>query len=76
MNSLEFNLNPEQQIKFNEIYEATNKLYPHLCSTDIDRHRIKVLIAYSILTDDKSIIEEIDKKSINVIEEPQGANEE
>lgn len=76
MNSLEFNLSPEQQIKFNEIYEETNKLYPHLCSNDVQKHRIKVLIAYSILTDDKNICEEIDENIINVIEEPQGANEE
>ena len=78
MDSVDFNLNDSQKLKFNEIYDETSKLYPHLCADEFQRHRTKVLIAHSILYDDKKIFgEENDNiKEVVIIEEPQGTNEE
>jgi hypothetical protein len=47
--SVNFNLTPEQQEKFNAIYEETKILYPHLVSDETSISRVKVLIAYSVI---------------------------
>lgn len=68
MDIVDFNLNPEQQEKFNAIYLETSKLYPHLCADEFQRHRTKVLIAHSVITDDKKLSKE-ENEEIDVIEE-------
>ncbi len=61
---INFNLNPEQQKRFNLILDETKRLYPELVVNDINKERIKVLIAHSVINDDK------------IPEEPQGPKEE
>ena len=55
MSKIDFNFNEEQQEKFTLIYNETCKLYPHLVSTTIDKERIKILIAHSVINNDASI---------------------
>ncbi len=50
---INFNFNPEQQKTFNLILDETKRLYPELVVNDIDKERIKVLIAHSVINDDK-----------------------
>jgi len=50
---INFNFNPEQQKRFNLILDETKRLYPELVVNDIDKERIKVLIAHSVFNDDK-----------------------
>jgi 2',3'-cyclic-nucleotide 2'-phosphodiesterase (5'-nucleotidase family) len=63
-----FNLTPEQEVKFNDIFEETKKLYPHLVADDIGIMRVRVLIAHSILTNDAKI-ELPEKNEIEVKEQ-------
>lgn len=57
MPDINFNFSPEQQEKFNLIYDETKKIHPHLVKDDIMRERTKVLIAYSVINGDKPLIE-------------------
>ena len=57
MPDINFNFLPEQQEKFNLIYDETKKIYPHLIKDDIMRERTKVLIAYTVINGDKPLIE-------------------
>ena len=57
MPDINFNFSPEQQEKFNLIYDETKKIHPHLVNDDIMRERTKVLIAYSVINGDKPLIE-------------------
>jgi hypothetical protein len=57
MPDINFNFLPEQQEKFNLIYDETKKLHPHLTKDDIMRERTKVLIAYTVINGDKPLIE-------------------
>ena len=50
---INFNFNPEQQKRFNLILDETKRLYPELVVDDINKERIKVLIAHSVINDDK-----------------------
>jgi hypothetical protein len=50
---INFNFDSEQQKRFNLILDETKRLYPELVVNDIDKERVKVLIAYSIINDDK-----------------------
>lgn len=50
---INFNFNPEQQKRFNLILDETKRLYPELVVNDINKERIKVLIAHSVINDDK-----------------------
>jgi 2',3'-cyclic-nucleotide 2'-phosphodiesterase (5'-nucleotidase family) len=63
-----FNFTPEQEVKFNDIFEETKKLYPHLVADDIGIMRVRVLIAHSILTNDAKI-ELPEKNEIEVKEQ-------
>jgi hypothetical protein len=56
INQVNFNFNIEQQQKFNEIYEETKRLYPHLVADDVAIQRVKVLIGHCILTNDAPLI--------------------
>ena len=53
--SVSYNLSSAQLAKFNEIFEETKKVYPHLVGDDISIHRTKTLIAHSILSEDKQL---------------------
>ena len=55
-----FNFTQEQQAKFDDIYTETKKLYPELCGDEISLHRIKVLIAHSVLTDDAPLLKRVE----------------
>ena len=57
MPDINFNFSPEQQEKFNLIYDETKKIHPHLVKDDIMRERTKVLIAYTVINEDKPLIE-------------------
>ena len=57
MPDINFNFSPEQQEKFNLIYDETKKIHPHLVKDDIMRERTKVLIAYTVINGDKPLIE-------------------
>ena len=50
---INFNFDPEQQKRFHLILDETKRLYPELVVNDIDKERIKVLIAHSVINDDK-----------------------
>ena len=50
---INFNFDPEQQKRFNLILDETKRLYPELVVNDIDKERIKFLIAHSVINDDK-----------------------
>lgn len=63
-----FNLTKEQQVRFNEIFEETKKLYPHLVADDIGVMRVKVLIAHTVVSGDAKI-ELPEKNQIDVKEE-------
>jgi hypothetical protein len=59
---INFNFTTEQQVKFDEIYAETKRLYPELCGDDISLHRTKVLIAHSVLTNDAPLFKEQNKE--------------
>ena len=63
-----FNFTPQQQERFNLILDETKKLHPHLMVDDISKERIKVLIAYSVINNDKPINDET-KSEENVFTE-------
>jgi len=48
-----FNFTPEQQEKFNIIYNQTKNIYPHLMTDDVSKEKIKVIIANHIINDIK-----------------------
>ncbi len=48
-----FNFTPEQQEKFNIIYNETKNIYPHLMTDDVSKEKIKVIIANHIINDIK-----------------------
>jgi hypothetical protein len=68
---VEFNFTPEQQEKFNLIYAETEKLHPELLKDKVGKHRVKVLIAYTIINGDEAlkIFKEDDNDYENVFEE-------
>ena len=76
--NIDFNFTPEQQEKFNSIYNETKKLYPHLVGDDVSIQRIKVLIAYSVINNDEKlpiqekVILDLDKISYDIIEDNNG----
>ncbi len=53
--NINFNFTPEQELRFNAIYNETKKLYPHLVSDDLSKERTKVLIAYTVINPDKEL---------------------
>ena len=65
---INFNFTHEQQERFNLILDETKKLHPNLMVDDISKERIKVLIAYSVINDDKPLKEET-KSEENVFDE-------
>lgn len=68
---VEFNFTPEQQEKFNLIYAETEKLHPELLKDKVGKHRVKVLIAYTIINGDEAlkIFKQDDNDYENVFEE-------
>jgi hypothetical protein len=56
INQINFDFDTQQQEKFNEIFEETKRLYPHLVADDVSIQRVKVLIAHSILTNDAPLM--------------------
>lgn len=63
---VQFNLTPEQQERFNEIYEETKKVHPELVADEVGKQRVKVLIAYTVINGDEALKP---KKDENVFEE-------
>lgn len=61
---VQFNLTPEQQERFNEIYEETKKVHPELVADEVGKQRVKVLIAYTVINGDEAL-----KPTENVFEE-------
>ena len=61
---VQFNLTPEQQERFNEIYEETKKIHPELVADEVGKQRVKVLIAYTVINGDEAL-----KPKENVFEE-------
>ena len=53
--NINFNFTPEQQLRFNAIYDETKKLYPQLVGDDLSKERVKVLIAYNVINPDKEL---------------------
>ena len=52
MHNIDFNFTPEQNEKFNLIYKETGILHPHLLKDDVLKEKVKVMIAYSVITND------------------------
>ena len=52
---VQFNLTPEQQERFNEIYEETKKVHPELVADEVGKQRVKVLIAYTVINGDEAL---------------------
>lgn len=52
---VQFNLTPEQQERFNEIYEETKKVHPELVADEVGKQRVKVLIAYTVINGDAAL---------------------
>ena len=79
--NVNFNFTPEQQEKFNAIYDETKKLYPHLVSDDVSIQRTKVLIAYTVINNDEKIpiqekeVLDLDKISNDIIEDNNNGEE-
>lgn len=48
-----FNFTPEQQEKFNIIYNKTKNIYPHLMTDDVSKEKIKVILAHHIINENK-----------------------
>jgi hypothetical protein len=66
---IQFNFTPEQQERFNLILDETKKLHPHLMVDDISKERIKVLIAYSVINNDKILNDDKPLNEENVFTE-------
>ena len=49
MSYIEFNFTEGQQERYNIIYEEIKKVYPHLVNDDINKERVKVLIAHNVI---------------------------
>lgn len=49
---VDFNFTPEQQERFNAIYEDTKKLHPELVIDEASKSRVRVLIAYTVINGD------------------------
>jgi hypothetical protein len=72
MHNIDFNFTPEQNEKFNLIYKETGILHPHLLKDDVLKEKVKVMIAYSVITNDapleqQGIETEVDKNMFNEI---------
>ena len=50
--TIDFNLTPEQQERFNLILDETKRIHPHLMIDEVSKERVKVLIAYSVINGD------------------------
>ncbi len=61
-----FNLTDEQQERFTLLYAETKKVYPHLTSSDVERERVKVILAHYIINED-NINKDIEEKKDKVI---------
>lgn len=66
--TIQFNFTEEQQQRFNLILDETKKNYPHLIVDDVSKEKIKVLIANSVINNDKSLNNE-NKSQENVFTE-------
>ena len=52
MSRVDFKFTPDQQEKFNLIYDETKKIHPHLVVDEISKERVKVLIAHQVIFGD------------------------
>jgi hypothetical protein len=52
MSFIEFNFTEGQQERFNLIYAETKKVYPNLVNDDINKERVKVIIAHNVIFGD------------------------
>jgi len=50
---VDFKFTPEQQEKFNIIYNETKNIYPHLMTDDVSKEKIKVIIAHHVINENK-----------------------
>ena len=66
--TIDFNLTPEQQERFNLILDETKRIHPHLMIDEVSKERVKVLIAYSVINGDLPVKPE-EKKEDNVFNE-------
>ena len=63
--TIDFNLTPEQQERFNLILDETKRIHPHLMIDEVSKERVKVLIAYSVINGDLPVKpEEKDKDNV------------
>ncbi len=69
MGDIDFNFTVEQKEKYNIILEETKKQYPHLFKDEIDVHRVRVIIAHTVIFgDDKKMEEkEVDKQEFTEV---------
>ena len=63
--TIDFNLTPEQQERFNLILDETKRIHPHLLIDEASIERIKVLIAYSVINGDLPVKPDNDEKELN-----------
>ena len=68
MPEVQFNFTPEQQEQFNLIYHETKILHPHLVKDDIMKERTKILIAYTVINNDKPL-NEASAEELNIFNE-------
>ena len=66
--TIDFNLTPEQQERFNLILDETKRIHPHLMIDEVSKERVKVLIAYSVINGDLPVKPDNDEKE-NVFNE-------
>lgn len=59
MSRVDFKFTPDQQEKFNLIYDETKRIYPHLVVDEISKERIKVLIAHQVIFGENPLKEQI-----------------
>ena len=52
---VDFNFTPEQQERFNLIYAETKRIHPELITDEASKHRIKTLIAFTLINGDDAL---------------------
>ena len=49
---INFKFTDKQQERFSLLYAETQKVYPHLTSCDVEKERVKVILAYYVINED------------------------
>jgi hypothetical protein len=50
---INFKFTDEQQERFSLLYAETQKVYPHLTSCDVEKERVKVILAHYVINENK-----------------------